>query len=100
MKLPVPGERLSGYAPYCEILKQNNIQGFFWSLMFRPSFLRVHDRLRWFNGIFHEDGSVWSLEDARSIANDPNLQLTEKHELPDWDGDGRATNAPGKQEGK
>jgi hypothetical protein len=83
-QLPVRKERLPCHAPYCEIFKKNNIQGFFWSLMFRPSFLRVHDRLRWFNGIFHEDGSVWSLEDARAIANDPNLQITEKRELPEW----------------
>jgi hypothetical protein len=83
-QLPAPEERLPGYAPLCSILKKNNVQGFFWSLMLRPSFLKVHPRLRWFNGIFHEDGAVWSLEDARTIADDPHLQLTERHSLPDW----------------
>ena len=85
-QLPLPQERLPGYAAFCTILKENNIQGFFWSLMLRPSFLKVHPRLRWFNGVFHEDGAVWSLEDARAIAGDPALKLTERHALPAWAG--------------
>ena len=32
---------------------------------------------------FHEDGSVYSLSDARAVANNPNLKLVEKHVLPD-----------------
>lgn len=83
-KLPVEEERLPGYASYCEILKKNNIQGFFWSLMVRPSFLKVSPNLRWFNGVFQEDGTVWSLEDARAISGDPNLDLTERKEIPEW----------------
>lgn len=102
-KLPAREERLPNYAPFCEILKKKNTQGFFWSLMVRPSYLKVHSHLRWFNGVFHEDGSVYSLEDARSIANNPNLQLTEKHELPewakdvDWDSDCKDAETPKKE---
>jgi hypothetical protein len=36
------------------------------------------------NGLFHEDGAVWSLADARAIANDPALELEERPEVPDW----------------
>jgi len=34
------------------------------------------------NGLFWPDGSVWSLKDARAIANDPKLELVEKQALP------------------
>jgi hypothetical protein len=34
------------------------------------------------NGVFWPDGSVWSLADARAIANDPKLDLKENGTLP------------------
>jgi hypothetical protein len=34
------------------------------------------------NGLFWPDGSVWSLEDARAIAKNPELKLVEKKSLP------------------
>jgi hypothetical protein len=36
------------------------------------------------NGIFHEDGAVWSLEDARAIAGNPAYAGVERKEWPDW----------------
>ncbi len=57
---------------------------FFWSLMLRPSYLKIHESQRWLNGVFHEDGAVYSLEDARAIANDPSLELEERREWPAW----------------
>jgi len=55
---------------------------FVWNLMLRPAYLRIPRSIGTFNGVFHEDGSVYSLEDARAIANDPTLDLRENHTLP------------------
>ncbi|MDD3904467.1 MAG: hypothetical protein PHO09_12380, partial [Sphaerochaeta sp.] len=57
---------------------------FIWNLMLRPSYLKEPRAVGTFNGIFHEDGSVYSLEDARAVANDPTLALVENHRLPAW----------------
>lgn len=67
-------------APIMHKFKTGN---FIWNLMLRPSYLKEPRAVGTFNGLFHEDGSVYSLEDARAVANDPNLVLPEKHTLPE-----------------
>lgn len=66
-------------APSLHAFKTGN---FIWNLMLRPSYLKEPRAVGTFNGIFHEDGSVYSLEDARAVANDPTLVLVENHSLP------------------
>lgn len=66
-------------APFMHKYKTGN---FVWNLMLRPAYLKEPRAVGTFNGVFHEDGSVYSLEDARAIAGDPKLDLLEKHELP------------------
>ena len=67
-------------APFMHKFKTGN---FVWNLMLRPAYLKEPRAIGTFNGIFHEDGSVYSLSDARAVANNPNLKLVEKHVLPD-----------------
>lgn len=53
---------------------------FFWGLMLKPAYIEgVRLRGR-YNGVVHEDGSVFSLADAEAIAGE-RLALPERHEL-------------------
>lgn len=72
------------YRSLAGLFQQHRVNGFFWSLMLHPSFLKVHPTKRWLNGVFHPDGSVYSLADARAIAKDPTLQFNERPDWPDW----------------
>lgn len=64
------------------ILHKYGVGNFVWNLMLRPAYLAQPRAVGTFNGLFHEDGSVYSLEDARAVADDPNLVLKENHTLP------------------
>ena len=72
------------YATLASAIHKHRIGSFFWSLMVKPAYLPAQRPKGTLNGVFHEDGSVYSLEDARAIANDPGLELTEKREWPEW----------------
>ena len=65
------------------VLHKYNAGNFVWNLMLRPAYLARPRSVGTFNGIFHEDGSVYSLEDARAIAGDDKLELKENHTLPE-----------------
>ena len=75
------------YSSLAPIIQSWGVGNFFWSLMLKPAFsppLRQHGVL---NGLFHEDGAVWSLDDARSIkamSGDPSFDGTERREYPGW----------------
>jgi len=82
---PVPiEERGPAYKILAEIISKHRIGSFFWSLMLRPAYLPQQRKWGTFNGLFHEDGSVWSIEDARALAGDPNFEAEERKKLPDW----------------
>lgn len=73
------------YAAYAEILKDYPEVGtFFWSLMIKAAYLPPQRKKATLNGVFHEDGSVWSLQDARAISGNANLQIHENKEWPEW----------------
>ncbi|GAA5048899.1 glycoside hydrolase [Haladaptatus pallidirubidus] len=75
------------YASLAPTIQRSGIGNFFWSLMVKPAFslyLREHGVL---NGLFHEDGAVWDLDDASSIkamSGDPEYEGEERKEYPDW----------------
>ncbi len=71
-------------ATLAPLLHQYNVGNFFWSLMLKPAYLPVQRKKGTLNGIFHEDGAVWSLEDARAVANDPAFDAEERREWPEW----------------
>ena len=56
---------------------------FFWSLMVKPAYLMGQRPNGTYNGLFHEDGSVYSLEDYQSVAGKDKLRPV-KAALPDW----------------
>ena len=55
---------------------------FFWSLMLRPAYLRTPREEGRVNGLFHEEGAVYSLLDAETIAGQ-GLDLSDRHAFPD-----------------
>ncbi|WP_128478186.1 glycoside hydrolase 5 family protein [Halorussus pelagicus] len=54
---------------------------FFWSLMLRPAYLRKPREKVRINGLFHEDGAVYSRLDAETIAG-RSLELDARDALP------------------
>jgi len=81
---PAGDEWKPAYHTLAPLFHRHRINGHFWSLMLRPSYLKVHDEVRWMNGVFHEDGRVYSERDAQSIANDSTLSFEEQPDWPDW----------------
>ncbi|HZE17136.1 MAG TPA: hypothetical protein VE197_16360, partial [Mycobacterium sp.] len=60
---------------------------FFWSLMLKPAYSLTQRRRGLLNGVFHEDGAVWSKKDARSLkamSGDSTFHGRERKEWPDW----------------
>lgn len=75
-------ETMPDYASLAPIVHKYPIANFFWSLMVRRAYLPPQRRQGTVNGLFWPDGSVWSLQDARAIAEDPTLKLSQKNVLP------------------
>jgi hypothetical protein len=82
-KTKIPqAETLPDYASLEPILHQYQIGNFFWSLMLKRAYLPPQRVQGTVNGLFLTDGSVWSLRDARAIADDPLLKIPERKVLP------------------
>ncbi len=79
-----PGERTSDYAGLADIVNDSGLGAFFWSLMVKPAYLLPQRRIGTINGLFHEDGAVWSLADARAISGNPGFNAPERRECPPW----------------
>ena len=60
-------EKLPKLRSLAHIIKNYDIGSFFWSLMLKPAYLKPQRLNGTFNGIFHEDGFVYNLDDAKSI---------------------------------
>jgi hypothetical protein len=52
------------------------------TLMMKQAYLPAQRAKGTINGLFWPDGSLWSSADARAIAADSSLTLTEKKSLP------------------
>lgn len=65
------------------IVRESGIGNFFWSLMVKPAYLQAQRPNGTFNGLFHEDGSVYSREDYLAVADDQNVP-PEKRKMPEW----------------
>ncbi|MDF2959427.1 MAG: glycoside hydrolase [Paenibacillus sp.] len=80
-----PGEWQPGYKSYANVLeKVPEIGTFLWSLMIKAAYLPSQRKKGTLNGVFHEDGAVWDLEDARAISGDAHFQAAERREWPEW----------------
>jgi hypothetical protein len=78
---------LPDYASLAPTIRRAGIGNFFWSLMVKPAYSVRLRRKGVVNGLFHEDGSVWSREGARSIkamSGEPAFDAPERQEYPDW----------------
>ncbi len=72
------------YESLAPAIHHSGIGNFFWSLMLKPAYLTPQRRIGGFNGLFQEDGSVYSLADARAISGNPHFQAEENRERPIW----------------
>lgn len=59
-------------------VRASGIGNYFWSLMVKPAYLLPQRNVGTINGLFYEDGSVFSLADARVIAGDPGFTARER----------------------
>ncbi|HBE03137.1 MAG: hypothetical protein A2096_17265 [Spirochaetes bacterium GWF1_41_5] len=64
------------------IVHETGIGFFFWSLMLKPAYLPNQRGKGTINGLFQENGSVWSIADARSVADDQTLLFYENRTWP------------------
>ena len=76
-KLP-QNELFPDFASLAPHVRKAEIGNYFWSLMVKPAYLTPQRNIGTINGLFYEDGSVYSLADARAIADNPNFMANEK----------------------
>lgn len=81
----IPHEELMpNLASLADVVHNAGIGNHFWSLMLKPAYLTPQRNIGTFNGLFFEDGAVYSLADARAVAQNPNYQAEERKDVPDW----------------
>ncbi|MDS0293034.1 cellulase family glycosylhydrolase [Halogeometricum luteum] len=85
---PPREQRTPDYASMAPIITEMGVGNFFWSLMIQPAYFSSQREVGILNGLFHEDGAVWSLEDARAIkamsGEDSVEELEERQLWPQW----------------
>ena len=75
------------YASLAPVIHQHGVGNFFWSLMVKPAYVRYMRKRGIINGLFHEDGAVWNLEDAKAIkamSGETGVELQQRREWPEW----------------
>lgn len=80
-------------ASLAQAVYSSGLGSFFWSLMVKPAYLAAQRPNGTFNGLFHEDGSVYSIDDFKAIAQcgDQTGLPAEKRAMPEWFTDARNT---------
>ena len=64
-----PEDTLPALATLAPEVYASGLGSFFWSLMVKPAYLTTQRPNGTFNGLFHEDGSVYSLADFQAVAH-------------------------------
>lgn len=75
------------YSSLAPLIHSSGVGNFFWSLMLKPAYTLAVRKNGVINGLFHEDGAVWSLDDAQAIkamSGDASFDGRERREYPDW----------------
>lgn len=81
----IPAELLMpSLASAAPLIAESGIGSFFWSLMLKPAYLAGQRKARTLNGVFHEDGAVYSLADARAVSGNGDLVAEERPQWPQW----------------
>lgn len=87
---PSADEMDPDYSSMAPTIQEFGFGNFFWSLMVKPAAALSQRKLGVLNGLFHEDGAVWSRDDARAIkamSGDATFEGRERQEWPDWAAD-------------
>lgn len=72
-----PDVLLPNYASLVPTLRERDVAGdFFWSLMLKPAYMARPRKRGRLNGVFHEDGAVFSAADARAIVDGSSADWT------------------------
>ncbi|MFH5800802.1 glycoside hydrolase [Haladaptatus sp. CMAA 1911] len=75
------------YSSLAPLIRKYSVGNFFWSLMLKPAYTLPMRRKGVLNGLFYEDGAVWSLQDARELkamSGNRTFYGVERKEWPDW----------------
>ncbi len=84
---PKAGEKSPNYSSLAPLIHRAGLGNFFWSLMVKPAWVQPQRKNGVLSGLFHEDGAVWSLDDARALkamSGDPAFDGEERKEWPEW----------------
>jgi hypothetical protein len=85
---PISGaEWQPDYETLAPAIRKAGTGNFFWSLMVKPAYVLVQRRKGVLSGVFHEDGAVWDLGDARALkamSGDRTFEGRERKEWPEW----------------
>lgn len=83
-KNDIPKEdKVPALSSLAQAVYNSGLGNFFWSLMLKPAYLPSQRLNGTFNGLFHEDGSVYSRDDYEAIAN-VSSGVDEKQIPPEW----------------
>ena len=75
------------YSSLAPVVRATGLGNFFWSLMVKPAYSLYKRNLGILNGLFHEDGAVWSMDDARAIkamSGTEEFEAPVRQEWPEW----------------
>ena len=78
------GDWQPAYASVAPLVQSYRIGNFFRSLMVRPAYVLDERKEKGVEGVFQENGAVWSLADARAISQDPGFSAEERRARPEW----------------
>jgi hypothetical protein len=84
---PPDDQKSPDYASLAPVIHEMGFGNFFWSLMVQPAFTPAQRKHGVINGLFHEDGAVWNLNDARAIkamSGETGVTLEERQQWPEW----------------
>jgi hypothetical protein len=84
---PPVGQRVPNYSSMVPVITEAGFGNFFWSLMLKPAYVRSQRKLGILNGLFHEDGAVYSRDDACAItamSGETQYDGPERRAWPDW----------------
>lgn len=86
---PVQGDEWQpNYSSMAPLIHRAGMGNFFWTLMVQPAYTVSQRKEGVLVGLFHEDGAVWDLDDARTIkamSGDSSVDhLEERKKWPEW----------------
>jgi hypothetical protein len=79
-----PGVLVPNYSSLASVVRESDVDGdFFWQLMLKPAYGYVQRQRGRLNGVFHEDGRVYSLDDVHAISG-TDAYWVERTSWPEW----------------